>query len=157
MIDYCIESADGLQAQLNILKEFCDHRGVEVNIAETECMTFRGSKGHVCDPVFRFGDSIIKCSDSFRYLGVVFASTKPVSAAVPPLVSAGKGALFASNNRCESMGISNPGFRIDLFDILVRPVLSYGAEFGLPFVGRSHCETLDSVHRMWLKMSLQVS
>jgi hypothetical protein len=66
----------------------------------------------------------------------------------------GKKAIFALRRRCAELRIFDPALQCQLFDTLVKPVLSYGCE-----VWSNHlaCEQLEVVHRAFLKSLLGVS
>jgi hypothetical protein len=63
----------------------------------------------------------------------------------------GKKAIFALRRRCAELRIFDPALQCQLFDTLVKPVLSYGCEVWLDHMAR---EQLEVVHRAFLKLSL---
>jgi hypothetical protein len=66
----------------------------------------------------------------------------------------GKKAVFALRRRCVELRIFDPTLQCQLFDALVKPVLSYGCEVWSDHMAR---EQLKVVHRAFLKSSLGVS
>jgi hypothetical protein len=66
----------------------------------------------------------------------------------------GKKAIFALRRRCAKLRIFDPTLQCQLFDTLVKPVLSYGCEVWLDHLAR---EQLEVVHRTFLKSLLGVS
>jgi hypothetical protein len=66
----------------------------------------------------------------------------------------GKKAVFALQRRCAELRIFDPALQCQLFDALVKPVLSYGCEVWSDHMAH---EQLKVVHRAFLKSSLGVS
>ncbi len=66
----------------------------------------------------------------------------------------GKKAVFALRRRCAELHIFDPTLQCQLFDALVKPVLSYGCEVWSDHMA---CERLEVLHRAFLKLSLGVS
>lgn len=121
----------GLQRQLGLLERYADRWRLTVNVAKTKVVIFRplrrlawASKG----VELSYKGEALTVVTSFRYLGVELHSTQPLGYAATPLASSGSRALHALRRRCAELGISDPGLRCELFDALVRPVVSYGAE-----------------------------
>jgi len=74
--------------------------------------------------------------------------------AIQRLAMSGKKAIFALRRRCAELRIFNPTLQCQLFDALVKPVLSYGCEVWADHMAR---EQLEVVHRAFLKSLLGVS
>jgi hypothetical protein len=66
----------------------------------------------------------------------------------------GKNAVFALRHRCAELRIFDLALQCQLFNALVKPVLSYGCEVWLDHMA---CEELEVVHRAFLKSSLGVN
>jgi hypothetical protein len=66
----------------------------------------------------------------------------------------GKKVVFALRHRCAELRIFDPALQCQLFDALVKPVLSYGCEVWSNHMARKQ---LEVVHRAFLKSSLGVS
>jgi hypothetical protein len=77
-----------------------------------------------------------------------------MQAAIQRLAMSGKKAVFALQRRCVELRIFDPTLQCQLFDALVKPVLSYGCEVWSDHMAR---EQLEVVHRAFLKLSLGVS
>jgi hypothetical protein len=65
-----------------------------------------------------------------------------------------KKAVFALRRRCAELRIFDPALQCQLFDALVKPVLSYGCEVWSDHMAHKQ---LEVVHRAFLKSSLGVS
>ena len=148
-------SAEGLQAQLDILAEFCKPRGLEVNVQKTKVVVFEKVKSS--SPAFVFSDQRIEQVDSFKYLGIVFHGNRGMSCAVEQLACAAQKAMFAMLGACQQKHIHQPELKLKLFDALVRPVLSYACEVWAPLGGKAALETLEQVHKKFLRGLLGVS
>jgi hypothetical protein len=66
----------------------------------------------------------------------------------------GKKAVFALRRRCVELCIFDPALQCQMFDALVKPVLSYGCEIWSDHMA---CEQLEVVHRAFLKSLLGVN
>jgi len=77
-----------------------------------------------------------------------------MQAAIQRLAMLGKKVVFALRRRCAELCIFDPTLQCQLFDVLVKPVLSYGCEVWLEHMAR---EQLEVVHWAFLKSSLGVS
>ena len=119
----------GLQQQLDLLSEFCNSKGLQVNLAKTEIVVYRkaGSKLPQGLQWFYEGQQV-QVSDSFRYLGVWLHSTKGLSVARDALKAAGQRAMWAMLGKFKHMQLRDLYLKTHMFDTLVKPVLSYGCE-----------------------------
>ena len=70
------------------------------------------------------------------------------------LAAAGRRAVFALRRRCADLKINDPAIVCQLFDALVKPVISYGCEL---WVNESATESLEILHRSFLKSLLGVN
>jgi hypothetical protein len=142
----------GLQKQLDVLQAFCYERQLTVNVKKTKVVVFEACKS-VCQ-AFQYEGEAIEQLNSFKYLSVELHGTKGMQAAIQRLAMSGKKAIFALRRKCAELCIFDPALQCQLFDALVKPVLSYGCE-----VWSNHmaCERLEVVHRAFLKSSLGVN
>jgi hypothetical protein len=142
----------GLQKQLDVLQTFCCERQLTVNVKKTKVVVFEARKS-MCQ-VFQYEGKALEQLNSFKYLGVELHGTKGMQAAIQQLAMSGKKAVFALRHRCAELRIFDLALQCQLFDALVKPVLSYGCEVWLDHMA---CEQLEVVHRAFLKSSLGVS
>ena len=148
-------SASGLQAQLRILESFCRDRGLVVNVSKTKIVVFEHRKS-ACQPFFFEGEEVARV-DAFKYLGIVFHSTRGLSCAIDQLVVSARKALFAMLGRCRQLHIHKPELKCRLFDSLVRPILSYACELWSVVVGgKTAMQQLEQVHIGFLRRLLGV-
>ena len=152
-------TVEGLQRQLNILGAFADRWGLTVNIGKTKVVVFRPPRKQYMAGMslqFTYKGNALNVVPSFRYLGVELHEAHPFGHAAGPLAASGRKAMHAMRRRCAELGLSNPGLHLELFDALVRPVLSYGAEvWGTQFFtgDKNPC---DSLHCSFLRGLLGV-
>ena len=142
----------GLQAQLDILHAFCKDRGLEVNIAKTKVMVFE-HRHTECDPFFYDGREISRV-EAFKYLGIMFHETRGMSCAIEQLTASAQKALFAMYANCRRLHIMDPRLRCQLFDALVRPILTYACEIWMPIAGKAALEKLEQLHKGFLRSML---
>jgi len=81
----------------------------------------------VCQ-AFEYEGEAIEQLNSFKYLGVELHNTKGMQVAIQRLAMSGKKAVFALRRRCTELHIFDPTLQCQLFDTLVKLVLSYGCE-----------------------------
>ncbi len=79
-------------------------------------------------PKFTYRGTTIEQVQLIKYLGLELHSTRGMAVAIDKLTAAGKKALFTLRRRCNDLSITDPEVMCQLFDSLVRPVLSYGCE-----------------------------
>jgi hypothetical protein len=130
-------TAAELQSLLDALHEFCVAYDMEVNVAKTEIVVFGRKQFDKLENLqsrWKFAGQPIPVSSEFKYLGVVFHSTRGVSAAVSTLAAAGKRAMWAMLQRIGRLDIQSLKQKVDLFDMLVAPILSYCSEVWAPEV-----------------------
>jgi len=123
-----------------------------MNVKKTKVVVFEARKS-VCQ-AFQYEGEVIEQLNSFKYLGVELHGTKGMQTAIHRLTMLGKKAVFALRHRCVELRISDPTLQCQLFDALVKPVLSYGCEVWSDHIAR---EQLEVVHRAFLKSLLGVS
>jgi len=97
-----------------------------VNVKKTKVVMFEAHKS-VCQ-AFQYEDEAIEQLNFFKYLGVELHDRKGMQVTIQRLAMSGKKAVFALRRRCAELRISDPALQCQLFDALVKPVLSYGCE-----------------------------
>jgi len=124
----------GLQKQLDVLQAFCCERQSTVNVKKTKVVVFEARKS-VCQ-AFQYEGEAIEQLNSFKYLDVELHGTKGMQAAIQRLAMSGKKAVFALRRRCAKLRIFDLALQCQLFDALVKLVLSYGCEVWLDHMAR---------------------
>jgi hypothetical protein len=142
----------GLHKHVDVLQAFCCERQLTMNVKKTKVVVFEARKS-VCQ-AFQYEGETIEQLNSFKYLGVELHDTKGMQAAIQQLTMSGKKVVFALRHRCAEPHIFDPSLECQLFDALVKLVLSYGCEVWSNHMAR---EQLEVVHQAFLKSSLGVS
>jgi hypothetical protein len=119
------ESEVGLQQQLDTLQQFCNERGLIVNVEKTKVMVF-----NYVDPCqeFVFKGDVIEKVQTFKYLGILLETAPNLDNAVEHLATTNRCSLFALNRRCAELPIMDVKLRCNLFNTLVRSTASYACE-----------------------------
>jgi hypothetical protein len=131
------ESHVHLQRLLEALHLFCQRYSMRVNVAKSAVVVFGCRKPRACDvPAggWLYAGEALPHVDEFRYLGVVLHQTKGVSAATAALASSGQRAMWGMLGRCADVGTYSLSTRVELFECLVMPVLTYCSEVWGPSV-----------------------
>ena len=102
-------------------------------------------------PTWLFGDTPVKVSDSYRYLGIIFHARTGITTAPTHLHAAGERALHALHQRCSDLRLDTPSIMCRLFDSLIAPVLSYGCEVWSYSSNASSLSAAEVLHRRFLK------
>jgi len=80
-----------------------------------------------------------------------------MAVAIDKLTAVGKKALFALRRRCNDLSITDPEVMCQLFDSLVRLVLSYSCEVWTSCTGAKRLQQVEQVHRIFLRGILRVN
>jgi hypothetical protein len=131
------ETPQGLQKQIDVLSKFCVERQLVINVSKTKVVVFEKCCSVV--PEFTYRGTTIERVQSFKYLGLELHSTRGMAVAIDKLITAGKKALFTLCRKCNDLSITDPKVMCQLFDSLVRPVLSYACEVWTCVQGRKGC------------------
>ncbi|GAQ77988.1 DNA/RNA polymerase superfamily protein with reverse transcriptase domain [Klebsormidium nitens] len=155
-------SAAGLQKKLGLLEEFSKESGLPVNLQKTEVVVFGGQFAvQKVRNEFQYAGERVAIAQSYRYLGVQFHCNGNFREGVQVLAAAGRKAAFALEQRCAELGARRIRTRVGLFDVLVGPILQYGAEVWGPGYGprwgwNGDGDCVEKVHRAFLRGLLRV-
>jgi len=151
----------GLQHCLDVLGGFCETQGLTVNLKKTQVIIFNDTRhaqsylNCVRDVFHYMGTPVVKV-EQYVYLGVTFHRKTGYKVAVETLAVAGRKAMFGMMRRCAVLGITDIKLKAQLFDTLVRPILSYGCEVWGTYYMHSVAPELEKVHKLFLRKLLQV-
>jgi hypothetical protein len=164
-------SAEGLQAQLALLEQYCERWGLTVNTVKTKLMLLSGAHTQklALETAQRagltFGGAGLEAVSSFKYLGIMFsAATCLAGSAAPARARAARLALHNCRARCAELGVQAAAVRLQLFSTMVDSVLSYGSEVWAPqlvvkAVTSSTCSSgskAEALHLSFLRQQLGV-
>ncbi len=152
-------SAAGLQAQLHCLQDYCDAKKLTVNTAKTQVMILRPGGGNAsrlaAGDSFSYAGQPLEVVSSTKYLGLTFAQLskqRGFAGCADVLAKAGQRAMFAMRRRAWELGVSSVEQQCMLFDVFVKPVLSYGCEvWAVDLLLRSDCSSVERVHRWFCR------
>jgi hypothetical protein len=96
-----------------------------VNVKKTKVMVFNSIDP--CQKIVFEGNNI-ECVQTFKYLGIMLETTLKLDSAVEHLATASRRSLFALNRHCAKLRIMDVKLRCDLFNTLVRSIVSYACE-----------------------------
>ena len=117
-----------LQDMINVLEEFCKNWGLSVNVDKTKIMVFRkGGSIRNNEKWYMFG-KLIEIVTMYKYLGILFTSGLLWNKAIHTLSLQAKKAvtiLLMYSIKCGGLPVS---LAFELFDKMVLPILTYGAE-----------------------------
>jgi len=121
-----------------------------MNMKETKVMVF-----NFVDPCqeFVFEGDIIKCVQTFKYLGILLKTTPNLDNVVEHLAATSRHSLFALNRRYAKLRIMDVKLRYDLFNTLVHSTTSYSYAV---WVDSKKIEVIKIVYREFLKSLLGV-
>ena len=148
-------SVAGLNAQLVALQTYCDAKRLTVNAAKTQVMIMRpggGGGGPATAEQFFYAGKQLEVVKSIKYLGLTFPQLSKAhgfAGCAEELAAAGRRALFAMRHRAWELGAGAIEQQLRLFDIFVKPVLSYGSEIWGVDILDQPSSAPERVHR-WL-------
>jgi hypothetical protein len=123
-----------LQRMLNHLEHFCQLLCMEVNISKTEVLVF-GTPMQVkaifdaSTPLaFEYACQPLRLVTKAKYLGMWFTSDGKLDCMVTTVADAARRACFLLHGVLNRLQHATPAIHLQLFNSLVRPILSYGSE-----------------------------
>jgi hypothetical protein len=119
-------SKAGLQRQLDVLAQFCEAKGMEMNLSKTEAVVFR-PRGQEYRPEWQwqYMGQPVPVSQEFRYLGIIFHETEGVFVAENALCTAARRAMWAMLGRFRVAGIRDMSMKLRLYRAIVAPIMEY--------------------------------
>ena len=144
------ESPGELQHALDVMYEYCENWALSVNVDKTKILIF--SRGKIRNkPIFIFNDDEVEVVDSFKYLGVLFNYNNKPQKCKKFLYDQAYKAMFAVIQKSKKLYLP-VDLMIELFDKLVTPILTYGAEVW----GFGDNVLLERLYLKFMKMVLHV-
>ena len=148
-------SADGLQAQLDVLEMYASKWRLTVNIGKTKGIVFRRLPSQVYPLPLVYAGAPIEVVDSFRYLGLDLHCSRTLDTAGASRAEAAVRSEWALSSRCNDLGIEGPALKLHLWDALVKQSMLYGSEVWGGFVPGKDVAG-EKVHRTFIRHLLGV-
>ena len=120
------ENPNDLQASLDEMKKYCDTFDLHINVNKTKILFFpRGKlrRHHI----FYFKEFILDTVEEYNYLGLVFNYNAKFKIAKSHLYQKGCRAMSALPKKSRNLSLPMD-IMLKLFNVLVKPVVLYGAE-----------------------------
>ena len=126
------ESKEGLQRQIDALKNYCDEWKLKINIKKTKSMIFnRGNK--LINTNFNVGGTPIENVKDFSYLGFkISAKNCNFNTTIEDLSIKANRAIFAIQNKAKFSKIPTE-IALKIFNAQIVPILLYGSEVWGPY------------------------
>ena len=124
-------SPKALQVNINILFDFCNSMGLEVNIKKTKIVIFSPPKRKQSYETFTLGGQPIQHTEKYCYLGIIFHRNGSFTAANTELRAKALRALYGLKGNIVKDALSHRALNI-LFDSLIKPILLYGCQVLCP-------------------------
>ena len=145
------DSKEDLQKSLDNLAIYSKTWKLEVNTEKTKVMIFSRSGKNNKNLTFKFGGEPIEIVNEFKYLGIVFRNNGRFINAIKFIKTQANKALRCLIARSRYLELSVE-IQLKLFDSLVAPILTYGAEVW----GFESTKMLDQLELKFYKLLLNV-
>lgn len=122
------ESKEGLQSCLNALQLYCDYWKLQINIEKTKVMIFSVGKMKKENMQFKLYDSVIETVEKYKYLGILLSCNGNLKHAAEHMYQKSLKAIFSLKSKILDYDSTSNNLKLKLFDALIRPILTYGAE-----------------------------
>lgn len=145
-------SAEDLQKSLNVLADYCLRWKLVVNTEKTKIMVFRKAGNLRQNLRFFYNGTQIEIVKKYKYLGVMFTSGGAFN--VHDKMASGQAlkAIYKLNKYLYKFTDILPKHRLDLFDKMISPIISYASEV-IGFIQNSNTER---IHLQFCKRLLGV-
>ena len=145
------DTEQGLKSAIKALESYCRKWDLTVNTSKTEVVIF--SKKKVKKDNFNFvklfNGTNFQISDTFKYLGVVFAANGSFSKCKKYLYDQANKAMFSLIKKARYLDLPIH-MQLDLFDVSVLPVILYGCEIW----GFENTDIVEKLQRKFSKFIL---
>ena len=133
-------SLESVQKATDVLYFYCQLNGLEVNITKTKVMKFRRGGRLKASDVLIYGDAPLSFCKEYEYLGMMLQQTWTFTRHFQK-----KRAKFftALSLAGDLQGLSLTG-AVKYFDIMLRPIITYGVEAIWEDLGPNHFGIIDS-------------
>lgn len=144
---------EDLQDAINRLATSSSRFGLKINLSKTEIMA-RPLNANITLPNFFIGDSTIKSTDSFKYLGSVLCHDGNLDLEVNNRIAAASRAFGSLRKRVWQNHDLNLNTKLIVYRAVVLPTLLYASETWTPY--RRHIKSLEKFHQRCLRSILRI-
>ena len=124
------ESSQGLQACLDKIGQYCNKWGLTVNLKKTKIIIFNKTGKLLHKYKFYYNNIPVELTDAYCYLGILFTPSGTFTHAITRLTEQALKALF----KLKQLDLANNiPVALNLFDILIMPILRYCSEIWSPY------------------------
>ena len=114
---------------MNFFGEYCQNWKLKVNVEKTKIFIF--SRGRPLEDIqFSLNGSEIEIVNEFNYLVILLNRTGNFNKAITKQAEKAKQAMYEVLKRGRTHSLSVE-CQLELFDIMVKPMLLYGSEMGI--------------------------
>ena len=146
------DTVRGLQAQINIIFNFCQRTDLKVNMPKTEVIAFRNG-GYLREyERWHFNGEPIETVSSYKYMGLQITPKLIWTYAKECLSIQAKKSIVSLNKLQSTVGYFDYTEMFKLFDTMIKPVLCYGSEVW----GFEISEQIENVHINFCKIFLKL-
>jgi hypothetical protein len=148
----CADTAIELQSQLNSISEFCNNTGMSINENKTEIIVLRNGGPLRSYEKWFYNDSSVNVTPMYKYIGLLFTPKLSWTKAKTKLAAQARKSNYAIKSYQKKFGEFLHSDYFKLFDYIVKPILTYGAEI----YGSEFSEILEQVQIQYCKDFLGV-
>ena len=120
------ESAEDLQAALNVFEEYCSEWNLSINVWKTKLVVFSKRK-YNNKKEFLLNNEEVEVKDSYTYLGLLFNYNGNFCQGRNKLVDQAQKDMYALYRKNYNLAIP-VDLQLKLYDSLVTPILLYSSE-----------------------------
>jgi hypothetical protein len=143
----CADTAAELQSQLNSINEFCNTTGMQINKKKTEITVFRNGGPLRSYEKWTYNGEPVNVTSIYKYMGLLFTPKLSWTKAHNKLSAQAKKSINAIKGFQKEFGYFNIKEQFKLFDSMVKPILTYGAELW----GTTYSEEIEKVQIQFCK------
>ena len=144
-------TAEGLQSGLDALHSYCTINKLTVIIKKSKVMCFANKLPNEL-PYLQYNQEIIEWVSEFKYLGVTFSSQNTFTGGLEKLCQQAQRAQTVVDLHVLKHKTISVEYILDLFDTLVKPILTYGCEV----YGMQNYNVVKKFYLKFLKRTLNV-
>ena len=147
-------SKNGLQANIDVFKNYCENWKLQVNVEKSKVMVFNSNgKTYIND--FHYDDKILQTVSQYCYLGVMLKCNSKFNVAISVLMEKARKAMFKIK---KIVGLNNPCRLLEkLFNTLVIPILLYNCEIWGVDIKPDDSSVVERFHMKFIKEILGVN